>query len=397
MLAFGFGWAMLAALSTRMTRQPQRWALVPAAFTTLVGTALLLAAPGDGALTAAGWVWPPTVLALAIWCWVQARTSLRSRSRVWLINPVLAVMALAAVGGGFQTIAVGADNSAAVAPGRSVDVGGRTMHLDCHGSGSPTVVLESGLSENSTSWAWVSRGAARSTRVCAYDRAGQGWSQGAGAPQDARAVATDLHTLLGNAEEHGPYVLVGHSTGGPYTLTFAARYPQDVAGLVLLDSASPQQFDLPDYPTTYALMRRGIALLPSLSRLGLSQVAFASTGASLPAPTATQARALATTSREARSWRDELSTYRQVFAQAQALTSLNGRPLVVVTAAGEPQQRGWAAAQNRLAALSTHVDHRAVPATHTSLLESPADSGYSVAAITDVVQAVRTGGPLARP
>jgi pimeloyl-ACP methyl ester carboxylesterase len=391
LLAFGFGWAMLAVLSTRMTSQPQRWALVPAAVMTVVGAGLFLLAPANSALTAAGWVWPPILFVLAVWCSAQARRSLRSRSRIWLIYPVLAVLALGAVGGAYQSIAVAADHHTDAAPGRAVDVGGRTLQLNCQGTGSPTVILESGLGENATSWALISRSIARSTRVCAYDRAGQGWSQDARAPQDARAVAADLHTLLRTAPESGPYVLVGHSTGGAYALTYAAQYPQDVAGLVLLDSASAHQFDLPDYPAVYAMMRRGLALLPSLSRLGIGQLALASTGESLPEPAAAQARAFATGSRDLRSQRDEISTYRQVFAQAQALTSLGSKPLVVLTATAGSSQRGWADAQNQLARLSTNVEHRSVAATHASLLESPADARYSVAAITTAVQAVRTG------
>jgi len=394
LLAFGFGWATLAVLSTRMTRQPQRWALVPAAVMTVAGAGLLLLAPADTALTTAGWVWPAILFVLVVWCWAQARKSLRSRSRIWLIYPVLAVLALGAVGGVYQSIAVAADHHTDAAPGRSVDVGGRTLHLNCQGTGSPTVILESGLGENSTAWAWISQGIAPTTRVCAYDRAGQGWSQDAPAPQDARAVATDLHTLLAKARETGPYVLVGHSTGGPYALTYAAQYPQDIAGLVLLDSASAHQFSLPDYPAVYAMMRRGLALLPSLSRLGIGQFALASTGDSLPEPAAAQARAFATGSRELRSQRDEISTYRRVFAQAQALQSLGSKPLVVLTATAGSPQRGWAEAQNQLAALSTNVEHRSVAATHGSLLESPTDAWYSVAAITTAVQAIRTGGAL---
>src|SRR4029078_9740327 len=77
------------------------------------------------------------------------------------------------------------------------------------------------------------------TRVCAYDRAGQGWSDDLAHSQDGLAVAADLHTLLARAGETGPYVLAGHSSGGALAMTYAARYPAQVAGLVLLDSSSP--------------------------------------------------------------------------------------------------------------------------------------------------------------
>ena len=110
-------------------------------------------------------------------------------------------------------------------PGRLVDVGGHKLHINCTGTGSPTVVLEPGLGEPSTAMAWIAPDVAATTRVCVYDRAGRGWSESAGAPQDGVQVATDLHTLLDRAGEHGPYVLAGHSAGGLYVLNFAAALP----------------------------------------------------------------------------------------------------------------------------------------------------------------------------
>src|SRR5438094_264455 len=125
------------------------------------------------------------------------------------------------------------------AAGRLIAVGGHRMYLQCTGSGSPTVVLASGLGERSPSWAWIAPAVGKTTRVCVYDRAGQGWSDDA-APQDGVQLAADLHTLLETAGERAPYVLAGHSVGGTYNLTFAARYPDQVAGMVLVDSASPK-------------------------------------------------------------------------------------------------------------------------------------------------------------
>jgi len=390
LLAFAAGWGLLAVLSSRLTSRPQRWALVPAAALAVVGAGLLALAPGDVALTAAGWFWPPLLLALAAWIAVRARATLPGRARVWLLYPVLAAMALGAVGGGYQSVRVALDGGAYPAPGRTYAVAGHRLHLWCTGSGGPTVVLEGGLGEMSLAWSRVAPAVSATSRVCAYDRAGQGWSGDAAGPQDAHDVADDLHGLLTRAGERGPYVLVGHSTGGTYALAHAARYPADVAGMVLLDSASPEQFTvLPSYAGFYAMWRRVSALQPSLARLGVARLVGAFVGSTLPEPAATQTQAFATSARGARSQRDEFSRYREVFRQAGALTTLGDRPLVVVTAT-EGQQAGWATAQNRLAKLSVGSSHRLVDATHGSLLEDPQDSAAAVRAIQDVVRSVRT-------
>ena len=394
LLAFATGWTMLAVLSTRMSSQPQRWAFVPAGAMGLVGTALLLFAPGDDALRVLGWIWPVPLLALAVWIAVASRRHLQSRTRAWLLYPVVAFLALSAVGGGYETVQLGLDRSAYAMPGQSYDVGGHRLHLNCTGTGSPTVVLLNGLGETSPEWAWITTAVTADTRVCAYDRAGQGWSDDAAGPQDGAAIAADLHTLLERAKEPGPYVLVGHSSGGPYAMTYAARYPDQVAGLVLLDATSPEAFTvLPDFPSTYSVMRRLLGVAPSLARLGLGQVVNATDGASLPAPAGDEAHAFATSPRNRRSQRDEHSQLPAALTQAKALTDFGGKPLAVVTA-GEGQQAGWSAAQDRMAALSTNSVHRVAPATHMSLLSDKSDSTYSVRAIADVVRSVRTRSPL---
>jgi pimeloyl-ACP methyl ester carboxylesterase len=130
------------------------------------------------------------------------------------------------------------------APGRLVDVGGgRRIQLDCRGSGSPTVVLESGLDINgSLAWFTVHDSIAATTRVCAYSRAGIMWSDPSRRPFDSRTVAADLHTALSQAGELAPWVMVGHSLGGPYVTVFTNLYGAEVAGVVLVDPTHPDQF-----------------------------------------------------------------------------------------------------------------------------------------------------------
>src|SRR5258707_14469405 len=129
------------------------------------------------------------------------------------------------------------------APGQLIDVGGHRLHLNCAGTGRPTVILESGLGEAGAYWGLISSAVARDTRVCVYDRAGRGWSDPAPVPQDGFAVARDLHVLLERGLVPGPFVLVGHSSGAQYVRIFAGRYPEHVAGMILLDGQPAEEFE----------------------------------------------------------------------------------------------------------------------------------------------------------
>ncbi len=388
LLAFALGWAMLALLSTHRTNQPQRWATVPAAAMSVAGVGMLTFAPTGNQL---GWVWPPAVIALTVWMIVRSRRDLRSRTRVWLLYPVCAALVLSSVGGAYETYGETVDGGRYPMPGRLIDVGGHKLHIDCTGAGGPTAVIEAGLGEPSTIMGWIAPDVATTTRVCVYDRAGRGWSESVSTPQDGVQVASDLHTLLERAGEPGPYVLAGHSAGGIYVLNFAALYEEEVAGVVLLDSMHPEQYTrISSWPTFYEVFRRASAVLPSLSRFGVSRVIAQTSYNDLPPAVRDVHRSFWSTPRHNRSVRDEFSEIRTAMAQAKSLSSIGDRPLVVLTAQKDALG-GWMAAQDDLAALSTNVDHRVLPdATHAGLVENEMFAAQSSRAIRDVVIAVRT-------
>ncbi|TMD39815.1 MAG: alpha/beta fold hydrolase [Chloroflexi bacterium] len=398
LLGWALSWALLAALSISWSDQPQGWAVVPAALMALAGATLLLFRPDANAMNLLGWIWPLALIALAAWMTVQARRNLRSITRRLILYPLFVGLVVASVGGGYETIQEQVDRSTTAMPGHLVDVGGHRLYVRCTGSGSPTVVLVSGLAETSVYWGgWIAPAVAQSTTVCAYDRAGQGWSDPPASPQDGVAVATDLHTLLANAQIPGPYVLVGHSTGGAYARIFAARYPDQVAGMVFLDSQPNEAFTgLPDFPSQYSAIRRASALFPSLARLGVFRLVNQFASDPLPVPTRDEERAVVSTASLNRIQRDEFAELPMTLKEAAELTNLGDRPLIVVTA-GKGAQAGWLPLQDKMTGLSTNSVHRVLPDTdHPGLIHDRVGASESSQAILDVVASVRSGRPLTK-
>jgi pimeloyl-ACP methyl ester carboxylesterase len=396
---FALGWAMLAVLSVRFTDQPQRWAAAPALFMGLGG--LLLAGFGPSVHAVLNWVWPPTMLALAIWMIVRAHRQLRSRSRRWLLYPVIAFLALASIGAGYETVREAKDATAYPPPGQLIDVGGHSLHLSCTGSGSPTVVLQPGGGEMSSNLGWIAPAVAHDTRVCVYDRAGRGWSEPADTPQDGTQIATDLRTLLQRGHVPGPYVLAGHSFGGLYVLAFAARYPGEVAGMVLVDSTAPASAAKPRAASpydggSYDVMGRVSALVSSSARLGLGRLYGQSDYGSLPPRSRDEVRASTATASNVRSTIDEYVQANASMEQAASLGDFADKPLVVLTA-GSENDASWSAKQNHLAGLSTNSVHRVIDgATHESLIAEEGGAAATTQAILDVVSSVRNARPLVR-
>ena len=160
----------------------------------------------------------------------------------WFLVCVLAAALLGAV---YQALETRRDRKRFPPPGRLVDVGGHRLHLLESGSGDLTIVLEAGLMSTILSWSNLQRELAQSYRVVSYDRAGLGWSDLGPMPRTADRIVDELHTLLQQAGMAPPYLLVGHSFGGLTMSLFAARFPDETAGMVLVDPVVPAEWNPP--------------------------------------------------------------------------------------------------------------------------------------------------------
>jgi pimeloyl-ACP methyl ester carboxylesterase len=296
--------------------------------------------------------------------------------------------------------------------GRLFDIGGRHMQIDCRGSGAPIVVFEAGLDTmGSLSWSAVQDSVAATTRACAYSRAGIMWSEPRAGKFEPESVARDLHALLAAAGERAPYVLVGHSLGGPYIMIFTRLYPQEVAGLVFVDASHPDQIDRMAQAAGKK-MESGEGMLKAanaLSWTGIPRLVEAhSANSTFPA----QAKVTqdAYFSRSLSSAIQELDFLNATFSSAGQLRQLEDRPIVVLTATkpypaamlkalqmtteqGQRIQTAWKEMHNEEAAWSHHSRHELVPdATHYIQFDRP---DVVIAAVKEVVNDVRGGGAAA--
>ena len=276
------------------------------------------------------------------------------------------------------------------APGRLVDIGGRHIQLDCRGAGSPTVILESGLDNlGSLSWALVHDSIATTTRTCAYSRAGIMWSDADPGAFDSKRVSEDLHIALIKAGEHGPYVVAGHSLGGPYALLFTGLYPSEVAGLVFVDASHPDQLERLRKATGNS-MQPPTGMLSAVAALSWTGIIrLVPDGASPKLPPAAIRAAGAYTSKSLGPTLRELKALSGTFNAAGQYRQLGDRPVVVLTAmapmgddvlksAGLTRDQGdrmraeWKLLHDDEATWSTHSRHELVPdATHYIQLDRP--------------------------
>ncbi|MCB0186207.1 MAG: alpha/beta hydrolase, partial [Caldilineaceae bacterium] len=312
-------------------------------------------------------------------------------TRRMLVGLLILLVVLGIAGATYQAIAIRRDAAAFPPPGQLVDVGGYRLHLYCIGQGSPTVILESGQANSLAVWSWIQPAVAQTTRVCAYDRAGVGWSEDSPMPRDARQMVVELHTLLQNAAIAPPFVLVGHSFGGLVTHVYAAQYPTEVVGLVWLDVEHPEQWTrTPEGRAQYQQILRLSRIGPSVARIGLIRLSnYFPPVKELPPQAAAAFKAWLDTTRFMEVNAAEFQSQLASAAQALAAGALGDMPLLVVTATdhGYPPdmtdvlEAQWLTMQAELATLSTNSAQQIVEgATHGSLQVEERDAQVSSAA-----------------
>jgi len=335
------------------------------------------------------------------------------RFALWLI---LIIALLLTTGYIYQRRTTAADFEQFPAPGQRVDVGGYSLHIYCRGEGNSTVVVDAGNGDFSTGWQGIQREVSKSARVCTYDRAGYGWSDPSPNSRTATQMANELHLLLINAEIDPPYILVGHSLGGFTMRMFASQYPDEVAGMVLVDAGHEDQLERlpPEYVRLTDRQETYFSVLGFMSRFGILRLMGSSSNGAdfapplvLKQPTDIQPLYLMMMSHP--SYFDttlaELRALSEITAQVRATGSLGDLPLIVLTAENtlDPAvlqsmrlpddfdaaqiQQTWLELQAELAALSTKCVHIIVKdSTHAIELDKP---DVVIKAILDMVEMAR--------
>jgi pimeloyl-ACP methyl ester carboxylesterase len=305
-------------------------------------------------------------------------------------------------------------------PGKLVDLGGHKLHVNCTGKGSPIVVVENGFGDFSFDWVLVQKRVAQFTRICTYDRAGYAWSDRGPQPRTFAQINLELHDVLAKLGEHGPFVLVGHSYGGPVVRNFALTYPQQVAGMVQVDAAFEGQRVGIGGKNTMKLGAdaKGRSIPPPHEGMKSSDKptapAEASPAAGSPQPLDAMYNVLPPPEQKLQLWAQDLPEINEAensqrewsgeyFAKWMATSqagSLGKIPLIVLTRAegGYDNDLDVSAAkmeserkegQAKLAQLSTNGKQIILHCGHNMELEAPDDVA---AAIREVVEAARMGG-----
>ena len=317
--------------------------------------------------------------------------NLFKRSLIWV---TILISTLAIMGLIYQTAATEADQKKYPPPGLLVNVDGYKMHIYCLGEGSPTILLDHVGGGSSVDWALIQPKLAEHTRVCAYDRAGYGWSDYNPAPRTLEQQVHELHGLLEGANEKGPFIYVGHSYGARVARVFAEKYPQDVIGMVLMDAGilydDPRYSKeiLADYQNENKMIRISNRLAPfGLVRL-LRPILMGEPAYDLPADVRLESDSFAVTNRFWKSMKDQSDWTPVIFKEERKITTLGDIPLLVLISA----ERDAVTKQSNIemSQLSTNGHYQIVEgATHMSLAYGQKDAQVCTDGILSILDAVR--------
>lgn len=283
-------------------------------------------------------------------------------------------------------------------PGRLVDIGGHSLHVRDMGEGSPTVVLEAGLTATSAVWGWIQPALAAVTRVVAYDRTGIGWSDESPAPHDAITVARHLEALLARLEIDGPLVVVGHSMGGFFVRVFADLYPERVKGMVLVDPSHPDQLER--FSAEGVQLQRNfmgqLRVAPILAGLGVLRLTggMKDGAIGLPEECRTDAEVFYSSLHHLRGVKAETLAWDEIADQVRRTRPLGDLPLLVLSASDTPAELlpSFHFLHEDLARLSSRGGHRIVEGSdHHTILMDRANAEVTAAAIREIVEAARSG------
>src|SRR5215218_4672575 len=329
-----------------------------------------------------------------------------NRLAFWIVRILLALLALIVLlalgGASYEAIMAARDGKRYPPPGQPVDVGGYRLHLHCIGQGSPTVVLDAGLGAFSLDWGAVQPHIATSTRVCAYDRAGLGWSDPGPTPRSPQQFVAELHALLTKGGVEGPYVLVVHSISGKTARLFASQHPDEIAGMVLVDARHEhvdEHLTRDQLAAEGAEQRQFENMIRWTARFGLVRLLWAPAlpsvlpgSGNLTPETRTAIGVLQARPRQIETALAEEGAKMDSNTLLRTAASLGATPLIVlVSAQSVDHDPVWKEAQQIMTGLSSNSRLVIAQSGHYVHYEQPAQV---VESIRQVVDAARTGQPL---
>ena len=323
-----------------------------------------------------------------------------------LMTLIILLVGIPVVGMIFQAAAEASDRQAYPPPGHMINVDGHMMHLYCTGEGNPTIILEAGAFSFSSEWYWVQQQLSETNKVCSYDRAGNGWSEPATGLRDGVTLMRELHGLLVAADIPGPYVLAGHSLGGPLIRIYAQQYPDETLGVVLVDSAVPYMWpEISGFEQWKAQNESAYGLLTVLQRVGAARVILQREfqGYNYPPEIVNQLTAFKATAQGVDTWDAEFRLAQwELSQQSQAAEELGELPVIVLWASypdvTAPEEREhlesvWASVPE----FSTNSQVLTVEGSnHGSIIGNEAYAQQVTNAIRDGIVAAETGERLAR-